>query len=126
MRSGIGHVDPRQNIEPRLTALDASLARLTNTAAPPPRRHATVAEQHRAARSLATMEMEERADLMWRNLPQGERGRVIIARALVSRPQLLLLDEPCRGLDLANRERLLNARASEARRARSVDGHRHS
>jgi hypothetical protein len=71
LRSEIGHVDPRQNIEPRLTALDATLIDLTNTAALPPRRQVTVAEQQRAASSLATMGMEERGDLLWHNLFQG-------------------------------------------------------
>jgi iron complex transport system ATP-binding protein len=94
LRSEIGHVDPRQNIEPRLTALDATLIDLTNTAALPPRRQVTVAEQQRAASSLATMAMEERGDLLWHNLSQGERGRVLIARALMSRPRLLPLDDP--------------------------------
>jgi len=41
-------------------------------------------------------------------LSQGERGRALIARALVSQPALLLLDEPATGLDLAAREHLLD------------------
>ena len=42
-----------------------------------------------------------------RDLSQGERQKVMIARAMMGRPQLLTLDEPCEGLDLKARESFL-------------------
>lgn len=40
-------------------------------------------------------------------LSQGEQRRVLIARALMSNPKMLILDEPCSGLDILSREELL-------------------
>ena len=63
-------------------------------------------------RQTAEMWMERLgcADLAKRQyhlLSQGEQRLVLLARAMVKSPQLLILDEPCQGLDQAARERLL-------------------
>jgi iron complex transport system ATP-binding protein len=64
-------------------------------------------ERRQALRILRQVEAENIRDRPWRFLSQGERQRVLIGRALMARPQLLILDEPCAGLDPVAREHFL-------------------
>jgi iron complex transport system ATP-binding protein len=67
----------------------------------------TRTEKAQARRLLRDVECEYLAERPWRVLSQGERQRVLIGRALMARPRVLILDEPCAGLDPAARERFL-------------------
>ncbi|GAC69813.1 ABC transporter ATP-binding protein [Gordonia soli] len=109
LRTHIGHVDPRWRIDIPLTAHQVVLTGLTNTPEPDPRHVYTAAEHRRADELLELLGMSARRESSWPLMSQGERGRTLIARALMPRPALLLLDEPATGLDLAAREKLLSS-----------------
>jgi iron complex transport system ATP-binding protein len=64
-------------------------------------------ERVQALKILRQVEAEAIRERLWRLLSQGERQRVLIGRALMARPQLLILDEPCAGLDPVAREHFL-------------------
>ena len=106
LRSRIGRVDPAARMLDWLTPREAVLTGLRNTIWP--RWDDWGPEDYRRAQALLELVgcggFEDREI---KTLSHGERQRIRIARALISDPELLLLDEPATGLDFPAREALL-------------------
>jgi len=70
-------------------------------------RTATKAQGDLADQWLEFLGMQDRAQRPFNRLSYGEKRLMLIARAMVKSPELLILDEPCQGLDRSNREMIL-------------------
>jgi len=66
-------------------------------------------EQHQAVREwLGLLKMEDMASKRFDHLSHGQQRLILLARAMVKSPLLMILDEPCDGLDYANRRKVLD------------------
>lgn len=104
-RERIGFVFQTGNLIPALTSIDQIRLPLT---------FGRFDDHRDPARLLAEVGMEHKADRRPHQLSGGERQRVGIARALVTRPQVLLADEPTAALDRQRSQDVVALLAREA------------
>ncbi len=104
-------------LEPSQATRDVVLTGRTGALAPWWDRF-TDADRVRAEDLLGTLGVGTMAGRSFGTLSTGERQRVLLARALMSDPELVLVDEPAAGLDLRAREELVEALAAMAAAAR--------
>jgi len=111
LRSQLGIVtgDLSSNLSdmPGLTVEEAVLTGFFASFVVPAFREVTPEMRERARETLAMTGALPLLQRGYAELSAGETRRVLIARALVNRPQALLLDEPSTGLDLIAREQLI-------------------
>jgi iron complex transport system ATP-binding protein len=108
LRTRIGHVTSAQHVPGNLDAHTVVLTGHTGTVQPLWRSYDEDVRQ-RAHELLAELGIKELAERPYKVCSGGQRARVLIARALMAEPALLLLDEPFNALDLPSREDLVDA-----------------
>jgi iron complex transport system ATP-binding protein len=108
LREEIAIVDPQQRMYEWFTLSETVLTGASGTVQPDPAGYSAAQNRH----ALEVIDSLGLADMSGREigtLSHGERQRVRLARALMSSPKIVVLDEPASGLDLPAREALIRA-----------------
>ncbi|MBN1508179.1 MAG: ATP-binding cassette domain-containing protein [Sedimentisphaerales bacterium] len=120
VRSTIGLIEPSRSpaFDPRVTVREVVATGLFGTVRLPMHRDVLAEQWRRVEEEIELFGLSGLGDGAFDQLSTGEQMKVLLARALVGKPGLLLLDEPTAGLDMGMRaacigvlERLLNRRS---------------
>lgn len=122
IRHRIGVVMPEEvsRFHPQETARDAVLSSLRGAYGRTRDMRFSVFEKQLAFESMEPMGVAKLADREFGTLSSGERRRILIARALVHQPQVLLLDEPSTALDFSAALQLGTTLRSQIRAGRDL------
>jgi ABC-type Mn2+/Zn2+ transport system ATPase subunit len=97
----ISYVSQRERIERIVPVTVLEVVRMGPGAQAPALRRICSAERDAADRALALLGIESLGEDLFRNLSTGQQQRVLLARALATDPDMLVLDEPTVGMDVA-------------------------
>jgi molybdate transport system ATP-binding protein len=109
LKAGIGLISPELQVRYRkaITAIEVVLSGFFDSVGL--YRRAAPAQETMARFWMGQLGIQGLAAKRFNHLSHGEQRMVLLARAMVKPPRLLVLDEPCQGLDAGNRQLILQA-----------------
>ena len=118
IREQIGLITPSRipEFEHRTPARDIVAAGLFGTIVIPPHKTISRWAWQKVDKEIASVGLKKQAANPFGRLSTGEQMRILIARAMVSRPKLLILDEPTAGLDMGTRVAVIKSLENLLRR----------
>ena len=106
-RIGVLSSDLEARCHPQLRPLDLLLSAFVGAVGLGRHHQVTPQQRQRAAQLMDQLHLDTFAERRFGELSDGQRRRVLLARAVIHEPELLVLDEPTNGLDLRARFALL-------------------
>lgn len=106
-RIGLVSADLQAAYMPQVRAVDVVLSGLFGSVGLGRSQQPSAGQRQRVQALMAELHLAGLADRPYGQLSDGQRRRLLLARALVHEPEVLLLDEPTNGLDLRARHQLL-------------------